>query len=495
MVTSGVSQAPHPGQWRMREARDCAVRPPRLGWALDTLRSSRVPRNESPFFWLQLLQLLDARQIVPIVGQDLVRVDTESGQKPLTAVLAKQVEALLEVPAGASESPTLNDVACRYLDARGRDQIADLYAAVKHVLSEYEVAVPPALRALASIDAISLYVTTAFDGMLQRAIDETRFGGHRRTRAFAYSPERVEDLPAPIADMDGPVVYHLFGRASAVPDYAVTDEDTLEFVHSLQSEQRRPNLLLDELRSRSLLLIGSGFPDWLTRFFVRIAKRERLLLARSKADVVADERVRNDTELVAFLQHFSAQTRIFSGSAEEFVMELAERWAAHQQKATDSEPRDAQTLAVEPHAIFVSYASEDIDAAARLADALRAARLPVWFDRRVLEAGDQYERRIRDDIRRCSLFVPVLSHHVLTTGRRFFFREWSIAADTSLEYGHGRKFIVPCRIDDVPRDAPQIPLAIRDTHIADVTDDASLAAFVSVVRDLYRRYQLTGAEM
>ena len=39
-------------------------------------------------------------------------------------------------------------------------------------------------------------------------------------------------------------------------------------------------------------------------------------------------------------------------------------------------------------AIFLSYASQDADAAGRICDALRVAGLEVWFDQSELRGGD-----------------------------------------------------------------------------------------------------------
>lgn len=39
-------------------------------------------------------------------------------------------------------------------------------------------------------------------------------------------------------------------------------------------------------------------------------------------------------------------------------------------------------------AVFLSYASEDADAAARICEALRAAGVEVWFDKDELRGGD-----------------------------------------------------------------------------------------------------------
>ena len=94
------------------------------------------------------------------------------------------------------------------------------------------------------------------------------------------------------------MVFHLFGKLSAVPDYAVTEEDTLEFIHSLQNETKRPQRLFDELNQAHLFIVGCSVTEWLARFFLRISRRDRLLLARGKTDIVADARVRDDAGLM-----------------------------------------------------------------------------------------------------------------------------------------------------------------------------------------------------
>ena len=70
------------------------------------------------------------------------------------------------------------------------------------------------------------------------------------------------------------------GKLSATPAYAVTQEDLVEFFHSLQSDTRRPAQLFHELSSRSLLLLGTRFSGWLTSFLMRMSKRPAALLRR-----------------------------------------------------------------------------------------------------------------------------------------------------------------------------------------------------------------------
>jgi hypothetical protein len=451
----------------------------------------------SPLFWRQLLALIDERRVVPIVGPDAVLVDGPNGLEPVTTAIARRVQVLLELEP-ADPAPTLHSVASRWLTAAGAQRIADVYGAVRLALDERPFAIPDALRKLASIRPFDLFVTTTPDDLLRRAVDEERFGGRPLTQVFAYSPDNVQDLPAHLRQLGGPAIYQLLGRASSVPDFVVTEEDTLEFVHSLQSENRRPNRLLDELRGRSLIVLGSGYSGWLARFFLRAARGERILLARSKTDVIADARAVSDDELTAFLRQFSAQTKIFGGAAE-FIDELYDRWQSHRPPAA-SEPRVASQPAATngddgaagDHAIFVSYASEDRETALALAGALEAAKLPVWLDRKGgLEGGDDYELKIRRQIEEASLFVPLLSPHVLTRQRRFFRLEWSVAGEVSRRAAETLPFVVPVRVGRVPSDAEEVPEHIRRAHWIDATDGRGFDAVVLRLRELYREYVLS----
>jgi TIR domain len=62
-------------------------------------------------------------------------------------------------------------------------------------------------------------------------------------------------------------------------------------------------------------------------------------------------------------------------------------------------------------AVFLSYASQDADAAQRICVALRAAGIEVWFDQSELRGGDAWARQIRQRIHDCRLFTPLISAH------------------------------------------------------------------------------------
>jgi hypothetical protein len=63
------------------------------------------------------------------------------------------------------------------------------------------------------------------------------------------------------------------------------------------------------------------------------------------------------------------------------------------------------------NAVFLSYATEDAEAAQRICAALRAASIEVWFDQSELRGGDAWDAAIRNQIKACALFVPLISMH------------------------------------------------------------------------------------
>jgi hypothetical protein len=173
-----------------------------------------------------------------------------------------------------------------------------------------------------------LFVTTTFDSPLERAFNQVRFGGSAGAEVLSYSLTKVQDLKRGIADSDRPVVYHLFGKLAAIPEFAITHEDILEFVRALQSETRAPNLY-KEMEDNSLLILGSGFSDWLARFFLRAPRRQRLSAEKDRPSFVADPEIAADNNLILFLRHFSRDTLVFPAEGPaEFVAELYRRWTA-----------------------------------------------------------------------------------------------------------------------------------------------------------------------
>ena len=79
-------------------------------------------------------------------------------------------------------------------------------------------------------------------------------------------------------------------------------------------------------------------------------------------------------------------------------------------------------------AVFLSYASQDAEAARRIAEALREGGVEVWFDQNELIGGDAWDTKIRGQIASCALFVPVISATTQARREGYFRIEWRLAA-------------------------------------------------------------------
>lgn len=419
--------------------------------------------------WDDLLNYIEERRVIPIIGPDLLRVQTDGGLRPLYVWLAEKLAARLSVdPVGLPQPLTLNDVMCSYLGQHGRREEA--YTRLRSIMRECNFEPPMALRQLAQITDFDLFVTTTFDPLLEGAVNAERYGGQPGAEVIAYTPNRVADLPSELADLKRTVVYHLLGRLSASPTYVLSDEDMLEFICALQSEHLTPEKLFHELEHNHLLLIGSDFSNWLARLFLRMAKRKRLSDPRDVTEVFADDHTTKDARLVAFLQQVSVRTRVYGG-AEAFVAELHRRWSARQQPAQTSQGNTAPQRFLPParempeNAIFISYAREDLPAVRRLKAGMDAAGLTTWFDLDRLESGDDYDRKIHANIGRCSFFVPVISGNTQRRLEAYFRREWSYAVDRTRNMAGGAVFILPVCIDETPEAEARVPDSFKAVHM------------------------------
>jgi len=144
-------------------------------------------------------------------------------------------------------------------------------------------------------------------------------------------------------------------------------------------------------------------------------------------------------------------------------------------------PTQANTSA---GAVFLSYASQDAEAAQRICAALRSAGLEVWFDRSELRGGDAWDRSIRRQIKTCALFLPVISRSTHDRDEGYFRLEWKLAVDRCHLMAADKTFLLPVVIDDTPDDDERVPERFREVQWTRLPDGATPAAFVERVRRL-----------
>jgi len=218
-----------------------------------------------------------------------------------------------------------------------------------------------------------------------------------------------------------------------------------------------------------------------------MAKRQRLSDPRDVGEILADNHSSQDERLVSFLQQVSVRTRIYVG-AEKFVDELHARWSARRKPvlraATNATRFVPPARDMPDNAVFISYAREDLPAVQRMKADFEAAGVTTWFDLDRLEAGDDYDRKIRRNISRCSYFIPVISAATERRLEAYFRREWSYAIDRSRNMADGAVFLLPVTIDDTAAGDAHVPDKFKALHFTSLPSGAVTAEFAQRLNQL-----------
>ncbi|HEU4692707.1 MAG TPA: toll/interleukin-1 receptor domain-containing protein [Vicinamibacterales bacterium] len=447
--------------------------------------SVRKPFTER--HWRNLLTDIHDGQVGVIVGPELAIGPDEAGRATLYEYLARDVTRRLGVEADRlGPRATLLDVCNVYLQ-QPESEADDLHREVREALRNLQWPVPEPLQDLAAVGDLKLFITTTVDSLLENALNQVRFAGQRQTRVLSYSEKsQIQDVAGDFESRPEATVFHLFGRLNASGDYALTEEKILEYGHRLQSRDLRPPNLFDLLKNRHLLVLGCSLPGWLARFTLRASKGDPLLTQGARGSLIADRDSRGDRDFAMFLERRKVWL-YEEGDAVQFVGELRQRWTtlyADQRPAPTGDAGGDETPAeFKTDSVFLSYAHEDHHIAVEVASALDAAGVDVWFDKRRLEAGDNFRLVIEKNIEHCSYFVPLISQNTARLEKRFFQREWHKAIDEAKEWPEGYPFIQPIVVDDVDITAPGVPEAFRHYHARRLGD---LPAFIEDARKRIR---------
>ena len=114
------------------------------------------------------------------------------------------------------------------------------------------------------------------------------------------------------------------------------------------------------------------------------------------------------------------------------------------------------------NAVFLSYASQDAEAAQRICETLRATGIEVWFDKSELRGGEAWDRHITKQIKECALFLAVISAHTEERSEGYFRREWRVAVERMRDMADDQAFLVPVVIDSTREDTARVPDRFRE---------------------------------
>ena len=150
----------------------------------------------------------------------------------------------------------------------------------------------------------------------------------------------------------------------------------------------------------------------------------------------------------------------------------------------DPPPGRGVALTDVSRAVFLSYASQDANAARRIAAALSVAGIEVWLDQSELRGGDVWDQKIRREIHDCSLFIPVISANTASRHEGYFRLEWNLADQRTEKMARNHVFVVPVCLDATPEQGADVPESFKRVQWTRLPGGETPPVFVERVRRL-----------
>lgn len=429
--------------------------------------------------WQCLIDLISIRQVVPIIGPELSTVPDENSQSvPLRRLLAARLAAALKFP-NPERYASISRVVCDHLLKKPPGNRQIVYTQLKLMLKDMQPSPPPlALTRLARISDFDLFICSSFDPLLALALEQNVPGFHRAHHVIDFHPNHARDLPDPLPCT---LLFHILGSEHTNPDFAVWEDDEMEFVCGLIEHRQNLNNLFRQLKNRHLLFIGTPFTDWVVRFFLRTARNHQLSgpPRTEMAEYIAAPHDAMGEPMVFFFDKLVSTTTVINGDPTAFALELAARWQA---KSTAG-GSDADFMARMPEQlprgfVFISYSHDDRAVAIRFARRLTEARIPVWLDKQRLQTGEHYEDRIRNTVNCCDFFISLISTATESNPDRYVHKERRWAAGRATP---SYAFYIPVVIDgtETPK---QEPAEVKKIHYYRAIEGEPNPEFINMLR-------------
>jgi hypothetical protein len=450
--------------------------------------------------WKRLLGQIRDGFVVPVVGCRLL-VDAD-GASCLQAKVARQLLTANGEPGGGEPLPPfreLNEAVTRVRQT-GSARLQDLYAdaddAIRGLTAANDFVVPAPIRHLAEITGFRLFVTLTPDDLLARSL-RRRCAVNEIIHSPKLPTSERRDLPNDWNERPGEVqLLYLLGKSRPAPMFAIHDEDILEYAHNVIARGSQvPTQFIGELQQRNLLLIGCNFPDWLSRFFLRATRQNRLGSQTEDRREWLIEPLQPEESLTCFLRSYSKDTEILADAAPmDFVAELHRRWMA--EYGAGEPPASTSNGGPTPRGaiFFISYSrATDLPRAEALYQSLLklgVAESEVWFDRQAIEPGQDFRHRILDGIRNCRYFLALLSNAANRREEAFVFNEWQEA--NARERGISREFIFPVIVEAEYEPTHYTARPVRDgdwgarLHFGHAPEGVPDASMIKKLTDLLR---------
>lgn len=463
---------------------------------------------EIDFNWNEFIYSIQGKETVPVIGNDLsfIKISKDSVSNSANFKLYKDSGTEegdhirinlykylaiklwdLFIRKEMTLPPVLNKVTLNLLDQKiSENNISNAINKEIISLTDDQVILEPYLD-LIRITGFDTFITVNIDDFIDRAF---KVEGRHINKSFNFS------IPVPAVDPNYrndpalPRIYNLMGNIAGY-NFAITDEQSLEYVYMLQNgSDTFAKELFDAISHKNILMLGSSFPDWFMRFFIRILSKERFKGSR-KAKYVACDTTMHDEELKNFL--LLNDTKVIPIGSEQpqpdqeisykdsidFIGSIFKACIANN-TAKKNEVRYKEV-------VFISYSWTDKPLAERLRNELEKNGLNVFFDDDELKTGDRYNQVIKKYLKDCDYFVALISQNALSDPKRYVYdKEWKSAI--VLDGYKDQSYIRPYIIDQTAPTDERIPDEIRNLNIVKIADFDKLE---DIVRRFIKENNLT----
>ncbi|HEX7678416.1 MAG TPA: toll/interleukin-1 receptor domain-containing protein [Thermoanaerobaculia bacterium] len=425
--------------------------------------------------WRTLLANIQRQNCILLLGPDIFD-DIPEG--PLTRQLAAELVADLEVSDEQkaelmrSELPA---VARPYAIQQSRSDLEertkDFYRAHNGDVSEIheKLAEVPFYFTISSCHD-KLYESALAAAGRRPTVDRYHFRGPKPSYVAIGTPRK-------------PLVYHLYGVIDEPQSLVLTENDLLDFLVAVVSENPPlPSSIRSELQriAKSFLFLGFGIRHWYLRILLHVLKFNRQESRSFALETLAAPD--NELEQSIIFYRTGYRLEIYRCQIQEFVNELSVRCKKRGLTAETTEAAGPATAIVVPK-VFISHTSEDGEKASMIFSAFRESGAEAWLDTENLEAGSLWNETIKARIVDADYFV-ILNSTALHNKRRGYINKEITLALGQQEEIRGLPYITPAQIDD----SDVIPELSRFQG-QPARNDAEIVKLVSTIK---REFQLRG---
>ena len=143
----------------------------------------------------------------------------------------------------------------------------------------------------------------------------------------------------------------------------------------------------------------------------------------------------------------------------------------------DAQP--GESMATQPPRVFLSYTSEDVDVARKLAEELEAAGINTWWDRWCIYPGDSLRQKIDEGLEGCTHFVVLLTPRSIK-------KPW---VNQEMDAGLVRKLNDQCRFLPIRHElaASELPPLLAGIHSPAIVTDDDIKQLINDVYGVTRK--------